>query len=214
MRRSLLLTVPLLVVASSCIGVNPAGPDNSRGGIGTPGGGTGDPADFSFSDPAGDTLTVASNEMPRALDVLGLDGAVGTDTLTLTITFALPVTPWSEGGVGALDGFIDLDMDENSETGVVSAVDLAGGNSGIGADLYISLRDFITNRATLVNVSDESFVAIPIAFDGTTVTIRIPRDKLGEEEDGSFFMNAVVGTTDREVTDMLPNTGFYTVRPF
>ncbi|MGE0554816.1 MAG: hypothetical protein AB7R55_15410 [Gemmatimonadales bacterium] len=164
------------------------------------------PFDFAFTDPVADTLPPDASTPEgagRGADLVGISGSVSADEVTLILTFNEAVAPWSEGAPNSLDGVIDLDVDENLTTGIGDAA-----TGGIGADYYLDLRDASSGTVSLVDVLERSFVFVPARFEGTTVTITVPRSRLGGD-DGEFAMTALVGVRSRPVTDVAPETGSY-----
>jgi len=164
------------------------------------------PFDFAFTDPVADTVPPDADTPPdagRGADLVGISGSVSADEITLILTFNEAVAPWSEGAPNSLDGVIDLDVDENVSTGIGDAA-----TGGIGADYYLDLRDPSSGKVSLVDVLERSFVFVSARFDGTTVTITIPRSRLGGD-DGEFAMTALVGVRNRPMTDVAPETGSF-----
>jgi hypothetical protein len=195
----------LAVVAGAlvaCGGGNPAGPDTDQS-----------PFDLSFDDPAGDTVPPVADappDLPKGIDLLTVGIAVGRDRVGLTLRFGEPVAPWSARAANSLDGFVDLDVDEQTNTGVPGAAVRPGHNPQIGADYYIDLRDARAGRVALVATRGRTFVLVPARFDGATVTIEIPRAEL-DDDDGEFRLSLVVGPPDRPVTDYGPDDLHYVV---
>lgn len=205
--RSLRRSLPALLAAAALAGcdMNEYYVTQSAGGGGT----SGEP--FSFADPAGDLL--AGTAAPGAPDLVRVSGSVRADSIAVTLTFAGDVTPWSEGAQTGLDGFVDLDLDENTNTGIPSAIDEYGGSANLGADWYISLRDDGSGaRVDLVDAGSGSATPVPARFSSRAVTVTIPRTAL-DETDGIFRLAAVVGHRNSEATDFAPNAGFYRVAP-
>jgi leucyl aminopeptidase len=171
------------------------------------------PFDLAFDDPAGDTVPPVADPpagLPKAIDLLGVAVAVGRDRITLSLEFAEPVAPWSAGRPNSLDGFVDLDVDEQTNTGVPAAAQAAGRNPQIGADYYVDLRDARPGHVALVNTRVRGFVLVSARFDGATVTIELPRGEL-DDGDGEFRLSLVVGAPDRPLTDVAPDDLHYVV---
>ncbi|HEU4629347.1 MAG TPA: hypothetical protein VFS08_06355 [Gemmatimonadaceae bacterium] len=174
----------------------------------TSGGGGGGGGDaFSFTDPMGDLRPEAS--AADAPDALALSGSVDGDTITIRLVFRAAVARFSEGRSNSLDGFVDLDVDENATTGIPAAVDEVGGATGMGADFYVDLRDATASTVTVLEAGETTGTSVPATFGTTTVTIRVPRT-LVEEDDGRFRLSALVGNPDGP-SDFVPNSGFLTV---
>lgn len=191
--------VAVLAALSLGCGGSPTGPV-------TPG----TPFDFAFDDPAGDTLAPpagAPPTLPPPIDLIAVRGSVTADQVTITLQLADAVSPWSAQVPSSLDGFVDLDLDENAATGIRGA---AGASAGIGAELYVDLRDPQPDRVALVDTIKRSFILVPVRFEGATVTVEIPRSALGDD-DGQFTMSVVVGVNGQAITDVGPGQGAYPV---
>lgn len=182
-------------------------PTQSAGGGGGPGTG-GTSASFSFTDPAGDRL--AGGDDIGSPDVVQVSGSYDADELTIVIIFDAAVVPWSANQLNSLDGFVDFDVDENESTGIPAAADESGGNAGLGAELYLSLRDVGGTHMTLVHTGTKEFTGVPALFEGRTVTIRVPRAALGDS-DGRLRMATVVGHPGTPATDFAPDEGNWTI---
>ena len=205
--RSIRRSLPALAAAALLAGcdMNEYYVTQSAGG-----GGTGGEA-FSFTDLTDDLLPNASGE--GAPDVLRVSGSVRADSIVVTLTFVDEITPWSEGEENGLDGFIDFDVDENTNSGIPAAIDEYGGNANMGADWYVSLRDANGgSRVGLVDAVSGEAIPVPARFSGRSVTVTLPRDVM-DETDGVFRVAAVVGHRTTEATDFAPNAGFYRVAP-
>lgn len=208
--RSIRRSLPALAAAAALAGL--AGCDmneyyvtQSAGGGGTSG------EAFSFTDLTDDLLPNADRD--GAPDVLRLSGSVRADSIVVTLTFVDEITPWSGGAVNGLDGFVDFDTDESTNSGIPAAVDEYGGSANMGADWYVSLRDANGgNRVALVDAVSGESIAVPARFAARAITFTIPRSVM-DETDGTFRMAAVVGHRTSEATDFAPNAGHYRVAP-
>jgi len=164
--------------------------------------------DFSFADPAADTVAATAN--PRAVtapDLLTVSGTVDRDQVTVRLEFASGVSRWSEAGPGALDGFINFDLDKSSTGTPVG---------DIGVDAYVDLRDNGAGRVGFVNVGTGQLTLLDGTWDGTAFVIKIPRQLLvhGTDNDNKFYMTVQVGGRDRKPdADVAPNTGHLVVDP-
>jgi hypothetical protein len=205
MRSRRLVTVALAGAAllAAC-DLNEYLPTQSSGGAG---GGSGGGDSFSFTDPTGDLRPEAS--AADAPDAVALTGSVGRDTLTIKLVFRGVISRFSEGKSNSLDGFVDLDLDENASTGIPSAIDEVGGASGLGADYYVDLRDVTESSVYLYEAGTSSGTPIPATFGTTSVTVRVPR-VLVKDEDGRFRISALVSNPTGP-SDFVPNSGFLTV---
>lgn len=181
-------------------------PTQSAGGAEMGGGGL--PAAYSFSDPVNDRI--AGDAGIGAPDIVRVSGSYDADALTIVLTFESAVVPWSANQLNSLDGFVDLDVDENAATGIPAAADEFGGRAGMGAEYYLSLRDVGGTQVTLVNVGSKQFTGVPALFEGRSVTIRVPRPALADD-DGRLRMAVVAGHPATPATDFAPNEGHWTI---
>ena len=200
-RPALLSLLAASVLLAACDNNESPFPTQSAGG--SAGGGGGGTGTFQVSDPAGDLPASASEGAP---DAVALTGSMRTDSLIVTIAFRSGISAWSMSRPNSLTGFIDLDIDEDPSTGIESAADEAGGNSGQGVDFYVSLEDVAPGQVELVDVASMVTYRIPANFTATAVTVRIPRVLLADFEPG-FTISAVVGHPARSVTDFVPDAG-------
>ena len=172
--------------------------------------------DFAFGDPVGDTVATPPGTTAPALDVTGVSGTVNATDVVLTLSFTTPIAPWSAAQPNSVDGFLDLDLDQNDATGIPGAADEYpeyDGDTLLGAEYYLSLRQVATGMIALVNSATRTYRPVPAAVSGNTMRIVIPRRYLADE-DGQFRLSLVVGTPGRPATDFAPNNGHYTaVRP-
>ena len=165
---------------------------------------------FSFADPANDTLSHETSSSRVARDLLGVSGTVDGASLTITLTFSTTVAPWSQQAAASVDGFIDLDLDERSDTGIPGAAGEFGGSAPLGAEYYVSLRDVEPGYVALIDVATYQHRIAPATWSGSTMSITLPRSRLGDA-DGQFRLSVVVGHPELPATDFAPSDGFYTV---
>jgi hypothetical protein len=202
LRRLLPAALAAVVPLAAC-DLNENLPTQLAGGTG---GGQGVP--FSFPDPLGDLLPGADELV--APDLTGLSGTVGTDSLTLRLSFARPVARYSANASNSLDGVIELDMDGSAGTGDRSIIEGLGGAPGIGVDFYVLLRDDeAPDAVTLVNATTGSRTRVGATFTSTSVTVRLRRADVADA-DGRFRVATVVGTRAAP-TDIAPAAGAFRV---
>lgn len=169
--------------------------------------------DFALTDPAGDTLVHADTAPHASLDVTGISGSVNALSLVVRLTFTRPVAPWTAQTAGSVDGFVDLDVDENSATGIPGAASEYGGSAPLGSDYYVDLRDVSAGHVALRRVTSGTSSpewAVAATWSGSTMEITIPRSLLSDP-DGQFRLSAVVGNADIPATDFAPSDGYYRV---
>ena len=167
---------------------------------------------FNLTDPAGDTLGVGpTSARPKAHDVLGVRGDYKRDSVIVVFTFGGPVTPVSSGPEG-VGGVLEIDIDNNGSTGARAFSNSFGATSSIGVEYVV---DLFSATATSTRLStpagDGPGVTVPASFSGSTLTVRIPLQLLGND-DGNFAFVGTIGTVDRP-TDIFPNSGAGTARP-
>ena len=166
----------------------------------------------SFADPVGDTLPPPANVFHRALDVEGLDVGLTTDSIFVRIRFTSPISKWSSRALNSIDGFIDFDFDDNPNTGFIAATEEFGGvNAQMGVETYVSLRDDGSGHMLRRLGTAEEWRELPVQFADRSFTIRLSRIDVGEN-DGVFRISAMIGGTNREITDLVPGAGHHRVR--
>lgn len=193
--------------------VDPIGDDFASGSWEVLANGTGSPYE----------TYLASLTLPQtpsvSYDITRID--VGRTATALNITLTLsPVPTLASGGATVsaddLAGFIDLDTDENTATGVNSANTFfcpgAPLASAIGSDFFVSL--FERNVDGTFDVFDETAVDqgdVTVTTNVNTVTLSVPLAAIGAD-DGRATISAVVGN-GQDPSDCAPGEagGFVTV---
>lgn len=184
-------------------------PAGGVAGDGAGGGGGGGDGSFAFTDPRGDLLPgTASSGAP---DVVAVSGRHDDDGLALDIVFTEPVVPWSLAATSSLDGFVDIDLDGDPTTGILSAVNDHGGDAGLGVEYYLALRSADGANVALVNPASKATVLVPAIFEGSTLAIRIPSSALQGRTGQDLRMAMVVGNPDNPATDIAPNNGYWSI---
>lgn len=169
------------------------------------------PFQRSFSDPVGDTIAGGTNVFARALDVRTVRVGMTAESLFVRFEFTGPISFWSTGEPESIDGFVDLDLDDNAATGGRSAVDEYGyGVANVGVDFYVSLRDDRHGRVQMLDFATRTWQTMGITITGNAFTLRILRSDLGEA-DGVLSLSALVGGQLRVATDAVPNAGHFRV---
>ena len=193
----------LCLAAGACRG-EPTGPIGISPG-------TGDGFQHSFSDAVGDTLPPLLNVFNRALDVEGLDVRLTSDSIFVRLRFTSPISRWSSTSLNSIDGFIDFDFDDNPNTGYISATEEFGGvDAQMGVETYVSLRDDGAG-SMLRRVGDtDEWREVRVQFAERSFTVGLSRTDVGET-DGVFRISALIGGTNRTITDLVPSNGHYRV---
>lgn len=167
---------------------------------------------YAFTDAEGDTLANAATLPQRALDVTGISGSVDASSIVVELRFSTPVRPWSEQATGSVDGFVDMDIDNDAATGIPGAAAEFGGSAPLGAEYYLSLRDEIGpgRSVGLVRVADYSFRPVAATWEGNVMRVTIPRAAM-QDDDGTMRLSVVVGHPQDPATDFAPSSGYYVV---
>ena len=164
---------------------------------------------FFVRDPIGDTMA-SPHALGRAHDVLSFEAAPDGDTLTVSLRFAQSVQPFSSGARNALLGIVDLDVDDDSSTGVRPFADTFGATSAIGADWSLFLEDSSGTtqgaRVALLHLATNVVHWVPARFNGTVVSARVPLALLGARAGRRLSMVGVFGSLER-ASDYVPNEG-------
>ena len=192
--------VPVLAVAMVACDSEPTGP------IGLPG-----DFQFSFSDPVGDTLPPPANVFQRALDVRALAVGLTGDSILVRVDFTGPISRWSQMALNSIDGFIDFDFDDDASTGYPAATEEFGSvDAQMGVESYISLRDDGNGHLLRRDGQAAEWANVNVSFGERSITIRFARADVGET-DGVFRVSAMIGGTNRWITDLVPSNGHHRI---
>lgn len=187
--------VVMLVALAAC-----SGGDNSTGPVNR--------TTFSFTDPAGDTL---GSSAFRNHDLRTTSGYISDDSLSITLEFAGAISRGSLGVANSLYGFVELDVDENPNTGYLPTTDSYREETGLGVEFVIVLgEDNEGTEVILYDIDANVDYVIPARFESNRVTVRVALSMI-DVADGRLAMVGVVGNDDA-ATDVLPNTGVYQLR--
>ena len=159
----------------------------------------------SAADPVGDTFGVGAEQ----LDLVQLSAEVVGSDFVVALGFHTAVAAPDSGQGNALDGYIDLDLDQDGTTGRVPWTDLLradDGTTGMGNEAYVDLRPYDeSGNVELIDDGDGSVLGrVPLVLGDTSARVLIPLDLLGG--DRSIDVAAVVGPP-AEATDIAPNDG-------
>jgi hypothetical protein len=141
-------------------------------------------------------------------DIVSTAATANSETLTFTVTLAEQVFLASSFNPRSLSGYIDIDTDGDSATGVPSIVDV----SPIKLNLRVEFQiDFGSESAHpgMVDVrlrqGGPAVVGkVPIMVQGTSFTIPVPLSLLGNDN-GLVHYAVSVGVFGRGQTDTAPN---------
>ncbi len=176
---------------------------------GPPPGGDRDPAvaNTTVSDPVGDTF----GSGPIQHDIIEFTASYTGDDVFLELVFNDPISPPDgDGPPDALVGGIDMDVDQNPNTGSGSLGDeFCPDPIGIGAEYQLSLFDYDpqTGQTVLYDLATGPVGNVDLTFTSNSVSAFVPLDLLGD--DGILDTATVIGTI-MEPTDCAPNGGFIT----
>jgi hypothetical protein len=192
--------VPVLAVIMAACGGEPTGPTA-----------LGSDFQYSFSDPVGDTLPPPTNVFQRALDVRALDVGLTDDSIFVRIDFTGPISRWSQMAPNSIDGFVDFDFDDNPGTGYPAATQEFGAvDAQMGVEAYISMRDDGNGHLLRRDGQSDQWANVNVAFGERGLTIRFARADVGET-DGIFRVSAMIGGTNRWITDLVPSNGHHRI---
>ncbi len=158
------------------------------------------------ADPVGDTFGVGATQ----LDLTSLTATASDDTLVVELVFAGSVSAPDSGNPDALDGFIDLDTDQDGTTGDVPWTDFRrtdGGQTGMGNEYYVDFfgYDAVAGTVEVIEESSETLAGVAaITFDNSIARVEIPLSMIGGS--GSVDVATIIGTLS-ELTDLAPNQG-------
>jgi hypothetical protein len=160
----------------------------------------------SAADPVGDTLGSSANQP----DITGLTASISGGSLVVSVSFAGAIAAPGADSPVALDGFIDLDTDQDGGTGDLPWTDARtnSNTTGMGNEFYVDLFTYDPSSGTVQVVDDPTETVAGEAtatFSGNLMTVRVPLSVL--DDDGFVNVATVLGTLDDPVTDIAPNQG-------
>lgn len=152
-----------------------------------------------LSDPEGDN-EFSDRENP--VDVISMEGG----TNGVEVTFKAVFSPKTV--IGAVVGFVDIDADRNSATGLPPHANqwIPQTTQDLGVDYYLDLFDLPrTGMIELVNAQNGLTMGIfPGNIQGQTLEITFPVSIIGGHSD--IFIGTIFGNVDFP-TDVAPKTG-------
>jgi plastocyanin len=162
------------------------------------------------ADPAGDTFGGGGVQW----DVTSLTLRADTADVTVLLDFSADLISPVTGDPAAMVAFVDLDIDQDSTTGLRAIADefrTDGGSTGLGADYLLNLGVYaMDSTVALIDREGVEVGRIKPVFTGRRLTARIPKTLLDDDDDA---LNAavIVGRTGGP-TDIVPNTASLTLR--
>jgi hypothetical protein len=159
------------------------------------------------TDPVGGLWPAPGLIDPARPDLIGLTARRSEATIEIELRFHEPVSA-DLASPEAFGGFVDLDVDQDSETGGEATVDIFRPDgtpaTGLGVEYYVRIE--LGGRAFLFDVAaDVETARLDLVIEGARATIRIPRSSLGGD-DGRLNLAAVVGNRI-DATDRIPDAG-------
>ncbi len=163
-------------------------------------------ADPVFVDPINDTF----GDPIFSQDIAELDSRVTRETVTFSVLFHNSISAPSAVANNSVVGFIDLDIDMDPSTGVVSNQSRFSpeGSSDLGIEYFVDLFTELLNvgQVELVDTSTNLATAtVPIEFTENSFSVTIPLALLGND-DGRMNYGAIFGDV-RDYSDQATNPG-------
>lgn len=157
-------------------------------------------------DPIGDTGPPWAS---RHADIISTTATFDHQSLTFRVSFADRIYPGSSGDRAYLQGYIDIDTDQNPQTGGYSAVDLMAPPAiNLGVEFQIDLISELGHPGFVNIVSKQGGYAVvgklPILFTDTSFSVTVPLTMLGGDN-GLVNYGVGVGVQGFGQTDRVPN---------
>ena len=174
----------------------------------SPPGSAGYDATATLTDPAGDTFRTNA---PWDLAALSLARDAGA--LMVALDFTRDVVAPIADDPGALVALVDLDLDQDAETGSSAVADefrQDGKSTGLGVDARIYFADVdAAGKVAVVDGDGRETGRVAPTYDGRRVTVRVPRSMLADD-DGYVNAAAIVGIVGAPA-DIAPSIGNLTL---
>ncbi len=172
-----------------------------------------------IADPAGDRVPGAGGVPP---DLIAYQGFVIDGLVVFHMRFNQTANSSAVGGSNAVHGFIEIDIDQDPNTGNAPIIDIRPGGTGTGMGIEYRIIIQLQNGRHQVSVlpSGSTVFRAMAAFSGRTITIRVPLSAFGGD-DGNMNYGILVGTFLPELgvlaqtapTDWAPESGWATIVP-
>lgn len=133
-------------------------------------------------------------------------------SVTVVIQFSAAIARWSANAANSVGGYVDIDADQDSTTGIETWVDVyrpGAGSTGMGEEFWVDLFDNPDGTFRVFNENDDSIGVVTPTFGATSITFTIPQSLLGND-DGNVNLAVLVGA-DTVATDIAPNDGHLTL---
>lgn len=193
--------VPLAVAACLAASAATAAPAAPRPAV----------AQVTVGDPTGDTFGDGAVQV----DLVSFAATVEGSDLVIEMAFAGPVTLPDAGGDDALTGYVDLDVDQDGDTGNEGFVEFFSSyDTGLGIEYFIDLASYDSGDGTMEVIDDgdgtiAGAAAATFSAGATMLEIRVPTAVIAD--DGAVHTAVVVGTA--LPSDAAPNGGLVTSGP-
>ena len=157
-----------------------------------------------LSDPIGDTYGPG----PVQIDISSYSVTYTASLLNVFVGFAAPIASPSSMQPNSVTGYLDLDTDQNANTGTTPFVQLFGQSPtpSLGDEFLVDFGSEANHPGTIDVIDTSSFTAvgtIPISYRTDNFNFSVPLSLLGNSN-GLLNYAILVGTTT-DPTDQAPN---------
>ncbi len=169
-------------------------------------------------DVVGDRVPGAGGVPP---DLVAYGAVVVDGTVVFHMRFAQDARSSVEGGANTVHGFIEIDIDQNPNTGNLPIIDVRPDTtiSGMGIEFRIPIQLVSGQHTVSILPSGQTVYRAPAEFSGRVITVRVPLTALGD--DGNLDYGILVGTPQAGLgildstapTDWSPDSGAETLVP-
>jgi len=173
-----------------------------------------------IADPVGDRVPGEGGVPP---DLIAYQGFVIDGMVVFHMRFNQTANSSAVGGPNAVRGFIEIDIDQDPNTGRSPIIDVRPGSTTTGMGIEYRIIIQLQNGRHQVSVlpSGSTVFRAAAAFSGRTITIRVPLSAFGGD-DGNMNYGILVGTFksgelsilgQTAPTDWAPESGWATIVP-
>jgi len=173
-----------------------------------------------IADPVGDQVPGEGGVPP---DLIAYQGFVIDGMVVFHMRFNQTANSSAVGGSNTVRGFIEIDIDQDPNTGNIPIIDVRpdGTTTGMGIEYRIIIQLQNGRHQVSVLPSGSTVFRAAAAFSGRTITIRVPLSAFGGD-DGNMNYGILVGTFksgelsilgQTAPTDWAPESGWATIIP-
>jgi len=172
-----------------------------------------------IADPVGDWVPGAGGVPP---DLIAYQGFVIDGMVVFHMRFNQTANSSAVGGPNAVHGFIEIDIDQDPNTGSSPIIDVRPGGTRTGMGIEYRIIIQLQNGRHQVSIlpSGSTVFRATAVFSGRTITIRVPLSAFGGD-DGNMNYGILVGTflsglgilAQTAPTDWAPQSGWATIVP-